>query len=507
MSNRRITFFAPVIWTLLGVAVASDMASSVGAQLRGTPLPRQAPGVVKGLAIPPGPPPNALVLVPGGPLHHTLMWAPPENYDDPSGYRIFSTPVANGTWQLRTPNLISVPQRLFPAVWRWVDTGFVQPGTAYRVTAVYADGREGWADVVYANPPQPQVPTGFTAKQTGPGAVTLSWQPLAYATFRLFGNGQPASGTPLSGTQISWTNVADGSYTWQLSADYGGIPGPLGPSVSITLNTITSGRYRVVANGFRVINHTNDLNSIMTSEGEGDEVYAGFAMFHVGRPQGNMLDKDLRSTQVHGAVGRIAGRVKAGTASVNGGLQNTDVYPAVLDPSQRHGQTPGDQTFPFLVWDGTLTNAHDAVIILPTLWESDALKSEKNQASYTNWFVAESAEFPRFWSDPAVQQVLQGTTIGLTMPAGWTYFTAFDPLSFFDHPIGAIFDPGVVALGALGGTGKRLPRRAIILTREMIEAALAGGNGIVTVPLIDQGAQGVVGNGHYVLYVQVERVP
>ncbi|MBK6304462.1 MAG: hypothetical protein IPF47_01600 [Gemmatimonadetes bacterium] len=47
-----------------------------------------------------------------------------------------------------------------------------------------------------------------------------------------------------------------------------------------------------------------------------------------------------------------------------------------------------------------------------------------------------------------------------------------------------------------------------MLTRESIEAALFGGsNGIVTVPFVDQGAQGVVGNGHYILYLQVERVP
>ena len=217
-------------------------------------------------------------------------------HDNPTS-SVFSTPTSNGAWVLRTPNLVSEPKRLFTYAARvWADTGFVQPGAMYRVTAVYADGREGWADYVYANPPQPQVPTGLAAQQTGPGAVTLSWQPLPYA-------------------------------------------------------------------------------------------------------------------QMHGDAGRVPARVKAGTASLSGGLQNTDVFPAVLDPAQRYGQASGDQTFPFLIWEGTLTNAYDAEIILPTLSESDRVKNDANQASYTNWFLAESAELPRVWADHAVQQALQGRTI------------------------------------------------------------------------------------------------
>ena len=52
------------------------------------------------------------------------------------------------------------------------------PGQVYRVTALYVDGREGSADYVYTNPLQPETPTGFTVRQTGPGAVSLSWQPV-----------------------------------------------------------------------------------------------------------------------------------------------------------------------------------------------------------------------------------------------------------------------------------------------------------------------------------------
>lgn len=503
------------------LAVAADRGA-ITAPSTLTPLPQPPARAPKMLAVPKGPPPAGLWVRPDSPIAHRLIWFIVDANPGIAGYRIFSAPQANGQWTLRTPGLISgepdYPHN--PAEKSWVDASLVAPGQMYRVTAVYSDGREGSADFVYTNPLQPQTPTGFTVQQVGPGAVSLSWQPLAFAAFRLFGSGQPATGSLINGTQANFTNLPDGTYNWTLSADYGGVHGP-GPSVSITLKTITSGRYRVVANGFRVLNHTNDESNFRSGDGEGDEVYAGFAMFHVARPQGQLLDKDLRSTVVHGDAGRIPNRVKAGSASLQGGLQNNDVVPAVLDPSQRYGQPAGTLTFPFLVWDGTLTNAQDAVIILPSVWESDPamlasngfLGGAKNETSFTNWFLAEQNELPKVWADPMVQQALKSGAIVLTTPPGWTYFPATGPLARYDHPVGSIYDQNPIAgmdglgLGVVGGMGKRLPRRAIILTRETIEAGLSNGSGIVAVPLIDQGAQGIIGNGHYILYVQVERVP
>lgn len=480
-----------------------------------TPLPG-APARAARVSMPRGPAPVGLWVQTETPVAHRLIWSLP--YDGQgnliqgiAGYRIYSAPQVNGQWTLRTPAGFAGDFMPNPSQRSWLDASLVAPGQVYRVTALYVDGREGSADYVYTNPLQPETPTGFTVRQTGPGAVSLSWQPVKYASFLLFGSGQPVTGSPINGTQASFSNLPDGTYTWMLSADYGGVHGP-GPSVSITLNS--TGRYRVVANGLRLLNNTNDLANALTGDGEGDEVYAGFAMFHVGRPQGQLLDQDLRNTVVHGDAGRIPNRVKAGTASLQGGLQNGDVFPPVQDPSQRFGAPVSTLTFPFVVWDGMLTYGKDAMVIFPTLWESDPVKIGDNTASYTNWFLGLKSGLTKIWSDLMVQQALQNKTIALTTPPLWAYFPATGPVERSDHPIGSIYDQSVITGAPFplpgaggGGMGKKFPHRLLVLTREVIEAALANSNGIVAVPLLDQGAQGIVGNGSYVLYLQVERVP
>jgi hypothetical protein len=438
-------------------------------------------------------------VLPGSPIQHALVW---DRLPGVAGYRVFKS--IKGQWYPLTPQPILAEA--------WTDAALVSPGTLYRISAAYPDGRQGDTDFTYTNPPQPQLPTGFTLQRAGPGAVSLSWQPVPFAAFyRIFGTGRPVDGTVVNGTQTTFTNLPDGSYTWQLSADYGGVYGG-GPSVSTTITS--TGRYRVVANGFKVLGQTGELG--LFPDGAGDEVYAGFAMFHLSRPQGQVLDTDLRRTVTHGDVavgggGVLMGgsqsmnAVQAGSASLTGGLRNGDAFPPVLDPSQRYGQAPGDQSFPFLVWHGSLTDGKDAVIILPSMWESD-----RKDGDLTNWFMHEQAVLPATWADLVVQQALGSNTIALRYPPGWTYFPpAVNLLPCTqkpDHPIGSIFDDAF-RLGLCGATGKKLPRRAIILTREMIETALVTGNGIVPVPLDDIGSEGSQGNGHYVLYLQVERAP
>lgn len=43
----------------------------------------------------------------------------------------------------------------------------------------------------------------------------------------------------------------------------------------------TTGQYRIIATGFRVLHETKD--DILSRDGHGDEVYRGFAMFHFDR--------------------------------------------------------------------------------------------------------------------------------------------------------------------------------------------------------------------------------
>ena len=158
------------------------------------------------LLTPVGPPPQNVHIESNGPLLHTLRW---DRLPGITGYNIFLNNIATrNTWILSnaTPQLDE----------KYLDVSPRQSGAKYRVIALYPDGRQGCADFVYMNPPQLETPAGFSAAQTGPGKVHLSWQPV---------------------------NLAKG-YRWK------GVDLPV---ASITLRTIPSGHYLVTVTGLRAV--------------------------------------------------------------------------------------------------------------------------------------------------------------------------------------------------------------------------------------------------------------
>jgi hypothetical protein len=197
------------------------------------------------------------------------------------------------------------------------------------------------------------------------------------------------------------------------------------------------------------------IDNLLDLDGKGDEIYGGFSMFHVKRINGDVLDQDLRRTKVHGQVIQGTDRVAAGSATPNGGLVGGDNY-----PNASSNAPGGDQTFPFLVWDGTLTNNQDALVLLPSLWESD-----NDDENFDEWFLSEKAALPVFWWDADMRTAL--TVLGLNVVTTDTLATGFGfngllPLTSKDRPLGLTLRP----------TGFALRRRAIVLTREILEAAL-----------------------------------
>jgi hypothetical protein len=304
-----------------------------------------------------------------------------------------------------------------------------------------------------------------------------------------------------------------------------------------------SGRYRVVANGFSVIHESYD--DMLSRDGKYDEVYGGFTMLHYDRKTGDVLDRDLRRTKVLGDINNFPDRLRAGTASGSGGLKAGDSYPDAGHARYRgqDGAEPNSQTFPFKVWEGTLTQGADAAVILPTMWEQD-----NDGSSYDAWHQAEVNSASQIWFDPTVQQALKQTSLGVVAPPGSitpnmapTFGeNAAGAIGFFaamgqpwvaslimgsrDRPIGMV--PGGVA-GVASSVGAALPRRAIVLTREIIESSLSGsrilpdpatlgpGNawmlayfdvpvGVIPVLLRDGPGQNLQAN--YVMYLQVERM-
>jgi hypothetical protein len=236
--------------------------------VRSRAMARQAPALVApvspavaALRAPPAPAPHIEGVVSSGPMARKLFW---DRMSGVWGYNVYrnvpvsivgtfncsptlpvpcSAPLAtDGTWTLAnaTPlsptsppycpdneplcNLAVIESgRNYES---FAETGLQHPGTTYRVTAIYANGQQSSTDVVYNNPATVEVPAGFAAgKPYGgtPGEVWLSWQPVSFAVgYRLFGSGQPATGTPVTGNGVDFKNLAAGTYSWQVTADYGG---------------------------------------------------------------------------------------------------------------------------------------------------------------------------------------------------------------------------------------------------------------------------------------------
>ena len=259
-------------------------------------------------------------------------------------------------------------------------------------------------------------------------------------------------------------------------------PTRLAPAAAVT------GKYRVVANGFSVIQQGHSHH---------DDVYGGFIMLHFDRQTGQLKNQDARRTKILGDInGRVFGepavspdRLRAGTASPTGGLKNGDSYPNAANARIRgpQGAAPNRETFPFEVWTGDLTNNSDAVIILPTLWSRDG-KTEP----FDGWQNAELAAASQIWWDPAVQEGLRGTSLGVIAPPGSATPNTNAEFNAFIKTLGGAFLAGVGAPWALGfvfnpstfdpstkdrpigldPNARGVPRRAIVLTREMIEQAL-----------------------------------
>lgn len=360
--------------------------------------------------------------------------------------------------------------------------------------------------------------------ESGPGQVSLSWQPVTGASYYvLFGPGSTAGGVKVQGaTTFVVTGVAAGAQEWSLASYYE--PGPVStPASAFTKAKLTvtataaalppastpqTTRYRVIATGFRVVKEAVD--DPLDRDGLRNEVYGAFSMFHFGTGiDYELLDKDLRRTLVHGDNLKHSDRVRAGSASMTGGLREGDAFPS--DPTLRVGAI-GDQSFPFSVWEGALTDGTDFEVIFPTLWEWNG-----NQAIYDSWFANLLTNAPSMWT--AAKAGMTGNTADAILSFG-TFNAAGSP-STVDRVIHNVgLSLGTLSFGLIdfstrdrpiGMQPTGLPSQGLLLTRKGIEGSLnAVGAGparvSLMIPFVDDPSQPKL-QGSYVLYLQIERVP
>lgn len=123
--------------------------------------------------------------------------------------------------------------------------------------------------------------------------------------------------------------------------------------------------YEVTLEGFTVNNQTWD--HALNVDGWGDEVYVNTDVRVIDQA-GAVLVRSEKSTAVMGDTNGFSARVRAGSASQNGGLRTGDSFP--VDPPYQRQEGLQLNRPPTLLWAGNLSDS-EAVTITPVIWEWD----------------------------------------------------------------------------------------------------------------------------------------
>lgn len=150
---------------------------------------------------------------------------------------------------------------------------------------------------------------------------------------------------------------AVGGSTASASPPYGSAPPP------------ASGRYRVTINGIHVNGETWD--TALQTDGKGDEIFVLVDLRYL-NAGGNPVGPSTQiTTAIYGDTNGFPSRIKAGTRSPQGGIRTGDNIPDGSAPWARFG-LPQPSRLPLFVWEGTLTDGRDGVLIVPAIWEQDS---------------------------------------------------------------------------------------------------------------------------------------
>ena len=176
---------------------------------------------------------------------------------------------------------------------------------------------------------------------------------------------------------------------------------------------MNAGRYRVVFNGFTVQSETWD--DPFQFDGKRDEVFVASKAI-VMDAAGNLISQSEPVSQVMGDTYMQQGRVRAGTASDQGGLRTSDSFPTTT-PWIRAAEPTLERNYPpFKLWEGDLIQGEQVLILTPSIWEDDA-----SGPILTDWITWAGGLYPKLKGqahvlagiDPTAQAILAGTELGL----------------------------------------------------------------------------------------------
>lgn len=369
----------------------------------------------------------------------------------------------------------------------WQDQAPPVTGTyVYTVTALSTVGPiQGAAQLAYTAP--------ATVVPVGPisGTATASPMPASGTMSTTQPSGGPGMPSTTCAATASSTTSTTNTMTSTSTATAGSAPA-------------CSARFRVTVTGFHVFRTTNE--PAVSPDGSGDEVYAAVATLLWNRNALTIGARTLLKTKEHGHVGTAGlfpSRVQAGTMTPTGGIwtgNGTEQVPSQYSPNGSSFPTPTVDQFPLLVWEGTLTDGADALLVVPTLWERDL-----DPTIYTVWErYWTTSPLASLFSNPTVNQLILSTTLGQILNPVTTLGTPLDvPLadmqaSVRDRPVGTT--PTPMPLPVVG----RYEDRFIILTREKLANLSVGGGTIMPVQYAEPTT--IFSNGHYTLYLRIERL-
>ena len=274
-------------------------------------------------------------------------------------------------------------------------------------------------------------------------------------------------------------------------------------------SSVASGRYRVTMTGVQVARPTAD--DPLDRDGKADEIFANAIVVRWDRQGSRPLGTLIVKSREYGDVGdgkTWTYRIRAGTALPSGGITTGNVVPFGFVPSST-ASTPNAETFPITLWEGTLVDGGEAVVLFPSLWERDI--DDIAYVNYTrNWInntapVLQSQVLLNQYSSPALMVTMGPTDIGsFGQAAAGTTFTQpnYGVYAIPGHSLIAPVDRLIGMMTVAGALA--YPERILVVTREKLASLAVGGHTDLQVPLIEH-ALGT--DGIYTMYLRVERLP
>jgi len=338
----------------------------------------------------------------------------------------------------------------------------------------------------------------------GGAGPTVKWNAIDKATFQVqrskTGDTCCNYSSQAGMTTTSWQDAplpSSGTYLYRVIATLrtGQVAGTAQFVYAAPAPPAASSRYRVTVRSIQVVTPTADEPS--QKDGVGDEVYAAAVVARADRNTGAKLGASVVKSKEYGDIGSngipFPNRIRAGTASAEGGLNGGS---SIGTPG-----TPGAETFPILLWEGSLSDGGEAVVVFPSIWERDTVDVSWSEYSL-NWMnspapILASQLLRDAYSStalaPIVARVETGAVQqGVTGPVYGNYVVSSDRLSGFDRMIGTSSSDGTPIYS----------ERMVVLTREKLTGLVVGGFSDLQIQLNENDTQ----HAGYTMILRVERI-